>query len=250
MDWTELLACKTRSQQEEALTKQISCALSPAIGRWLSWPLMLARKGPIAIGDIVQREIYFAGEARSAKRFCDEWGIELVSAYGDRRSGFELLAYKWGDRGELVFIGSDDALDWWRNLTDKAIGLSAFTRNLPEISRAIASLLERGCTTLTARGHSLGGGLGMMAYLHHPSISRCVTYQSTAIAPPFQDANPDRDGVTHYFHRDDLIPSLSVRKTKGWFVPGKKIIWEPEIRYRHALRIKAHRMLLSTQLRP
>lgn len=191
MDWTELLACKSRSQQEEALTKQISCALSPVIGRWLSWPLMFARRGLIAIADIARHERALANEARSAKRFCDEWGVELISVYGDRRSGFELLACKWGDRGELVFVGSDDALDWWHNLTDKAIGL-----------------------------------------------------------PPFNGANPDRDDVTHYFRRGDLIPPLPVRKTKGWFVPGKKIIWKPGIRYHHALRIEAHRMLLSTQSRP
>jgi pimeloyl-ACP methyl ester carboxylesterase len=134
-------------------------------------------------------------------------------------------------------------------LSDRSIGWAAFNRNRDAVIDAIYELLKRDCTHLCARGHSLGGALAQYAYLAHPAISNCVTYQSAAIAIAIADANPDRGfATTHYLHRDDVIPVLSIRKTRGWFIPGRQVVFRPPDRYRGARRIVAHTMPLMPLL--
>jgi hypothetical protein len=244
MPITDLLTVTDRAHVGEAITKPIAYTLSPRIGELARSVFQVARS-PRSILSIWQRQAQHQANREIALQFLERWNIELVSVYGDRRSGFELLAFKEGDYGHLVFLGSDDALDWWCNLSDRSIGWPAFTRNRDAVVDAIYELLKRDCTHLCARGHSLGGALAQYAYLAFPSISNCVTYQPAAIAMRIADTNPGRGfATTHYLHRDDIIPPLSIRKTRGWLLPGRQIVFRPPDRYRGARRIVAHTMPL------
>ena len=250
MPITDLLAVTDRAHVAEAITKPIAYTLSPRIGELARSVFQVARS-PRSLFSIWQRQAKHQADHEIALKFLERGNIELVSVYGDRWSGFELLAFKEGDRGHLVFVGSDDALDWWRNLSDRSIGWPAFNRNRDAVTDAIYELLKRGCTHLAARGHSLGGALAQYAYLTHPSISNCITYQSTAIAMDLPNSNNDRGGaVTHYLHRDDVVYPLSRRKTKGWLIPGRQVTYSPDTRFRRNLRIMAHTMLLTPLLQP
>jgi hypothetical protein len=237
----------------EALAKSISYTLSPGAGFLFKTAFAIAR-WPSSMAAILKsvidpksesqenRQAHRSSDREIARDFLSQWGIELISSRSDRWTGFALMTYKWGDRGELVFLGSDDAFDWWHNLTDREIGLPAYYHNRKSITTAIAALVDLGCLNITARGHSLGGGLAQYAYLDYPEITRCVTYQGIAISGVYHDH--ETTAVTHYFHRDDIIPRLTVRHD-GWFISGTQLIYKPEQRYRHGLRIRAHMMPIS-----
>jgi len=233
---------QTDPEVAEALAKPIGYALSPRL--WIGLRALFACfRTPRSLCKIADRAKKSEADRHIARQFIEVRGIKRLSAFGDPRSGFELLTFVWGETGILVFVGSDDLLDWKRNLFDRAIGLPAFLSNQYRVSRAIERLRARGCRTIEAYGHSRGGAIAQYAYVCFEAIVRCVTYQSAVPADDLPDVSLDRSGeVWHFQHQYDLVPGASRLKTGGDLLPGRIFEFEPPRPYLGTRRSLAHTM--------
>ena len=230
----------------ELLTKTASYTLSPRVGAWLPAAIALARS-PLSIIGLWQRRAARKAQRQIVEQLLNLHGVELVRVHADWRTGFEVMAYRWGNCGYLVFVGSDDRCDWWQNLTDPTIGRAAFDRNADAVWRIAQSLR---CDTIHATGHSLGGAQALRAYAAIPRIDSCTTFQT---AVPAEDLRRSRADYRprHYLHRDDLVPYLSTRRAGGDYrqwrrrIGGSIYEYAPPDRYRGTRRADAHTMQIA-----
>ena len=138
----DLDRCETREQIEEAIVR-LAYPLSPRLGRWLSIPIELLRSGFRGVMPILQRRIEADRDAAIALRYYKAWGVEILHRYGDARTGFEVLVALYDATAYVIFIGSDDLLDWRRNLSQRFPGLRAYCANHNQVTIALGKALKR-----------------------------------------------------------------------------------------------------------
>jgi predicted esterase len=229
MPIADLPDCLTRPQIEEAIVKPVAYALAPS-------PVPLLH---------VRRVLSRRHGMHAARSFCHGWGIQQLWQFHDPATGFELILFGWQGRSYLVAIGSNDATDWKRNLTQLEVGLAAYRANQSAVKEAIGRAASN--AEIIVAGHSLGGAVAQYIAIDHPGVTHCLTYQTAAVPPEFVAKSFDRDmsdlQTAHHLHISDPVYPLSKRRCDGGLILGLVAMHGDRV---HGFdRIKAHSLMLS-----
>ena len=228
---TILDRCTTASQIREAIAKTIAYFHSPIANQF-------GRRSP--------------GLQSAIERFQHRHNIKILDTYGDRCTGLELVEIDWVGVPYLVFVGSDDVWDWWRNIVERRPGQAAFKRNRKPIGRALADLLDRYPSGVRVAGHSLGGALAQMAAIKFGGVTDCYTYQTAAVGQHWIDFAAQRANlptVEHWLHIADPVYSITRWRCGGGLIGGETYRRGENLsgwsRFSLDRRIAAHRSFLT-----
>lgn len=245
MSIADLPYCRSLPQIEEALAKPVAYALSGSVGAWAKIAALTVRHKWRAPIEIAKWQAQRNSDRRAARDFLRVWGVRELWSYTDRRTGFELLVFRSGQRRYIVCVGSNDPLDWQRNLTNREVGVAAYERNRDAVQSAIFHASTNEPIEIVALGHSRGGAIAQYIAIDWECVTRCVTFQSAAIPREWVEKSQRRPYLrsTHYLHPSDPVYPVSRRRCDGGLADGE-VRWHGE-KVRGFARIQAHLAMLS-----
>lgn len=235
--------CQSQDQIEEAIAKPIAYAFAPRAGGWVGAVATVAKHRWSSPGVIARQWSQRQRDKTIAQSFCDAHQITLKWLFADWRTGFEMLVFAWQGRAYIVPIGSNDPLDWRRNLTQHSVGLKATQHDQEAILKMLAIVGRLEPSEVVVLGHSLGGAIAQYLAAEWTTISRCVTFQSAAVPSKIAEQTISTVTVQHYLHPSDVVYPISRSRCDGGLLSG-------EVFYRgdrcHGLaRIQAHLAMLT-----
>lgn len=235
--------CQSQAQIEEAIAKPIAYAFAPRAGGWGGMAATVAKHWWSSPAVIAHQWSQRQRDKEIAQSFCDAHQITLEWSVSDWRTGFELLVFSWQGRAYIVPIGSNDPLDWRRNLTQHSVGISATQRNRDAILKALEIVGRLEPSEVVVLGHSLGGAIAQYLAAEWTTISRCITFQSAAVPSQIADQTTSTVTVKHYLHPSDPVYPLSRARCQGGLLSGD-VIYRGD-RVRGFARIQAHLAMLT-----
>lgn len=241
----DLPLCRSQLQIEEAIAKPVAYALANGIGAWPKIVALVVRHRWRAPIEIARWQAKRQRDRAAARDFLRTWGIRELWRHADRRTGFELLVFRFGQRAYIVCVGSNDALDWRGNLAHREVGLAAYRQNQSAVQSAIFHASAATPSEIVALGHSRGGAIAQYLAIDWECVTRCVTFQSAAIPREWREKSERRPYLksNHYLHPSDPVYRVSRRRCDGGLSDGR-VEWRGE-KVRGFARIQAHLASLS-----
>lgn len=243
MPLAALPLCQSQAQIEEAIAKPVAYTFAPRAGGWIGMTATVVKHRWSSPGVIARQWNQRQRDKAISQSFCDAHQITLEWSFSDWRTGFELLVFAWQERAYIVPIGSNDPLDWRRNLTQHSVGLKATQRNREAILKALAIVGRLEPSEVVVLGHSLGGAIAQYLAAEWTTISRCITFQSAAVPSQIADQTTSTVTVQHYLHPSDPVYPLSRARCDGGLLSGE-VIYRGD-RVRGFARIQAHLAMLT-----